>query len=114
MRLLSSWNHITRQLLSTEPDSLSGEIRRIRQFVTGQLCEVKRLLHTDVLKAKLELEKHVQAIRMVPQPSDGKKGFYVAEGEWNLLGGYSGRANLAGPDFGLVAGGGFEPPTFGL
>ena len=104
---------ITRQLLSTEPNSISAEIRRIRQFVTGQLCDIRKLLHTDVLKAKLELEKHVKSIRMVPQP-DEKKGYYVAEGEWNLLGGYGAGANLADPHIGLVAGEGFEPSTFGL
>ena len=32
----------------------------------------------------------------------------------NLLGGYGGGANLADPHFGLVAGEGFEPSTFGL
>jgi hypothetical protein len=100
---MSTRNSITRQLLSTEPDSISAEIRRIRQFVTGQLCDIRKLLHTDVLKAKLELEKHVKEIRMVPQP-DEKKGYYVAEGEWNLLGGYGAGANLADPHIGLVAG----------
>ena len=54
---MSTRNSITRQLLSTEPNSISAEIRRIRQFVTGQLCDIRKLLHTDVLKAKLELEK---------------------------------------------------------
>ena len=39
-------------------------------------------------KAKAELEKHVGEIRMVPQV-EGKKRHYVAEGECNLLGGYS-------------------------
>jgi hypothetical protein len=29
-------DEITRQLLTTEPDSISAEIGRIRQFVTGQ------------------------------------------------------------------------------
>jgi hypothetical protein len=100
---MSTRNSITRQLLSTEPDSISAEIRRIRQFVTGQLCDIRKLIHTDVLKAKLELEKHVQEIRMVPQPGE-KKGYYVAEGEWNLLGGYGAGANPADPHIGLVAG----------
>jgi hypothetical protein len=91
------------KLLSTDSDSVSAEIRRIRQFVTGQLGDIRKLLHTDVLQAKLELEKHIKAIRMVPK-TDGKKGHYVAEGEWNLLGGYGSDANLADPHFCLVAG----------
>ena len=110
---MSTRRHITRQLLSTEPDSLSAEIRRIRQFVTGQVGDIRKLLRTDTMKAKLELEKHVKEIRMVPQ-ADGKKGHYIAEGEWDLLGGYGGGANLADPHICLVAGEGFEPSTFGL
>ncbi|MCZ2150771.1 MAG: hypothetical protein LC126_23730 [Bryobacterales bacterium] len=94
---------ITRQLLSTEPDSLSAEIRRIRQFVTGQVGDIRKILRTDTLKAKVELEKHVKEIRMVPQ-TDGKKGYYVAEGVWNLLGGYDGGASPGQPHFCLVAG----------
>src|ERR1035438_2782305 len=69
---------ISRQLLSTEPDSVSVEIGRIRQFVTWQIGDIRQLLKVDVQKAKVELEKHVQEIRMVPQ-ADGKKGHYIAE-----------------------------------
>jgi hypothetical protein len=52
---------------------------------------------------------------MRPQ-TEGKKGHYVAVGEWNLLGGYQG---FGAPEttekrVRMVAGGGFEPPTFGL
>jgi len=105
---------ITRQLLSAEPDSISCEIGRIRQFVTGQLGNIRQLLVLDVQKAKAELEKHVTSIRMVPQ-MEGKKGYYIAEGEWNLLGGYGEEAgNSATKRIRMVAGGGFEPPTFGL
>jgi len=35
---------ITRQLLSSEPDSVSAEIGRIRQFVSGQLGNIRQLL----------------------------------------------------------------------
>ena len=105
---------ITRQLLSAEPDSVSAEIGRIRQFVTGQLGDIRQLLTVDVQKAKAELEKHVTEIRMMPQ-IEGKKGHYVAEGEWNLLGGYGEEAgNPATKRIRMVAGEGFEPSTFGL
>ena len=103
---------ITRQLLSAEPDSISAEIGRIRQFVTRQLGDIRELLKVDVPKAKAELEKHVAEIRMVPQ-TEGKKGHYIAEGEWNLLGGY-GEGEGEEKCVRMVAGGGFEPPTFGL
>ena len=51
-------------------------------------------------------------------PTDGGEGcYYIAEGTWDLLG-----TDPLAPIFGvpadgrirLVAGGGFEPPTFGL
>jgi hypothetical protein len=60
---------------------LSAEIGRIRQFVTGQLGDIRLLLQVDVQRAKAELEKHVSEIRVVPQV-EGKKGHYIAEGEW--------------------------------
>jgi hypothetical protein len=92
----------------------AGEIGRIRQFVTGQLGDIRQLLKVDVQKAKAELEKHVTGIRMIPQV-EGKKGHYVAEGEWNLLGEYSEETdNSATERIRMVAGEGFEPSTFGL
>jgi archaellum component FlaC len=105
---------ITRQILSSEPDTVSAEIGRIRQFVTRQLGDIRQLLSADVQKAKTELAKHVTAIRMVPQ-GEGKTGFYVAEGEWDLLGRYGEKAgNQTKSDIRMVAGVGFEPTTFGL
>ena len=50
---------------------------------------------------------------MLPETGDGR-GKYVAEGQWNLLGGYQEGSSLADERVRLVAGGGFEPPTFGL
>jgi hypothetical protein len=99
---------ITRQLLSAEPDSISAEVGHIRQFVTRQLGDIRQLLKVDVQKAKAELEKHVTSIRMVPQV-EGKKGYYIAEGEWNLLGGYGEEArNSATKRIRMVAGACFE------
>jgi DNA invertase Pin-like site-specific DNA recombinase len=105
---------ITRQLLTTEPNSVSAEIGRIRQFVTRELGDIRQLLNVDVQKARAQLAQHVTTIRMVPQ-IDGKKGHYVAEGGWNLLGGYVGETKgSARPHIRMVAGEGFEPSTFGL
>jgi hypothetical protein len=105
---------ITRQILSAEPDSITAEIGRIRKFVTGQLGDIRTLLTDDVQKAKALLEKHVRDIRMVPQ-GERKNGYYIAEGAWNLLGGY-GEEPAKEPEkrIRLVAGEGFEPSTFGL
>jgi hypothetical protein len=48
--------------------------------VAGQLSDIRQILNGDFRKAKAALEKHVTAIRMVPQ-GERKTGFYVAEGE---------------------------------
>jgi hypothetical protein len=74
------------------------------------LSNIRQLLYADLQRAKAELAKHVSGIRMLPQP-EGKKGHYIAAGEWNLLGGYSqGAGHHDGPKsaFGLVAGACFE------
>jgi hypothetical protein len=94
--------------LEKEIDSRQHELDEI----TRQLGD-RQLLKVDVQKAKAELEKHVSGIHMVPQV-EGKHGHYVAEGEWNLLGGYGEEAGIPAKRIRMVAGGGFEPPTFGL
>jgi hypothetical protein len=104
---------ITRQLLSTDQGSLCDHIARVRAFAVGQLGNLQRLAAKDRTKAKLELRKHLSTIRMEPQPIDGK-GYYVAEGAWDLLAGFNewpGKAEEAGL---LVAGARFELATFGL
>jgi site-specific DNA recombinase len=102
---------ITRQLLGTGLDSVSAHVSEARQFVTERLGNIRQLLTADVQRAKAELAKHVSGIRMMPQQA-GRKGHYVADGEWNLLGGYG---QQDAPEYvRMVAGDGFEPPTFGL
>jgi hypothetical protein len=76
---------LTRQLWDTDSDSVSGRIAQIREFVTGQLGSIRGLLQADAPRAKAELAKHVGTIRMIPHTL-GKHGYYVAEGEWDLLG----------------------------
>ena len=107
-------DEIRQQLLNTEPDLISTETARIRQFVTGQLGDIRQLLKVDVQRAKAQLAKHVGEIRMLPQ-LEGKRSYYIAEGAWNLLGGYGTESRNRFPtQFRMVAGEGFEPPTFGL
>lgn len=74
---------ITWRPLTTEPDSISAEIRRIRRFVKGQLGDIRQLLQVDVQRAKAELAKHVTEIRMVPQ-SEGKKALRRRRGMESL------------------------------
>jgi site-specific DNA recombinase len=110
-------SEITQRLFASQPDSVSSELARIRQFVTERLGNIRAILSADVDSAKLELAKHVKEIRMLPQMI-GEKGHYVAAGEWNLLGAYASdgveNPNNAERRVWMVAGDGFEPPTFGL
>jgi site-specific DNA recombinase len=107
-------SEITRNLFEPEPDSVSAHMLRIRQFVSQRLGNIRELLYADVPRAKVELAKHVTGIEMVPRP-EGKKGHYVAIGEWNLLGGLDEDLNDADTKrVRMVAGEGFEPSTFGL
>ncbi|SPE28589.1 hypothetical protein SBA6_1100035 [Candidatus Sulfopaludibacter sp. SbA6] len=51
-----------------------------------------------------ELEKHVSSIQVAPKV-EGKKGHYIAEAGWNLLGGYGeGTGNPATKRIRMVAG----------
>jgi DNA invertase Pin-like site-specific DNA recombinase len=107
---------ISQVLFSSQPDSISGHVSKIRRFVSEQLGDIRTLLNADVQRAKVELAKHVSGIRMVPQ-GEGKKGHYVAKGEWDLLGGFTeglGYQQGAEKRVRMVAGEGFEPSTFGL
>ena len=99
---------LSRQLLGAGSDSASAHVAQARQFVTERLGDIRRVLQIDAQKAKAQLAKHVTEISMIPQP-EGRKGHYVASGEWNLLGGFGEDECVR-----KVAGGGFEPPTFGL
>ncbi len=100
---------ITRQLLGTGSDSVSAHVAQARQFVAERLGDIRHVLQTDVQKAKAQLAKHVTEISMIPQP-EGRKGHYIASGDWNLLGGFGEQIECVR----MVAGDGFEPPTFGL
>jgi hypothetical protein len=103
------------RLLAGGPGSVQGRVEDVRRFVTTRLMDLRRLLYTDVAQAKTELAKHVREIRLFPRETGGGR-YYVAVGEWNLLGGYESHTGQPDPArrVRLVAGGGFEPPTFGL
>jgi site-specific DNA recombinase len=81
---------------------------QLQQFALERISSLSDLLSCDVPRARAELSKHVTTIAMHPAQTNGGK-HYTCRGEWNLLG------DLTGPgDVRMVAGGGFEPPTFGL
>jgi DNA repair exonuclease SbcCD ATPase subunit len=104
-------DRITQSLFAAEPHSVSTEIERIREYVSKRLSTIVQLSHGEVEEAKAALGENVAEIRMVPQ-GEGRKGHYVAEGEWNLLGGY--QQDSREKRVRMVAGEGFEPSTFGL
>ncbi len=107
---------IMARLLSQESGSTEAELSDIRQFVTERLGDVRKLLYMDVDLARTELAKHVSKIRMLPHYF-GASGHYIAEGKWDLLGGYPQNGRTRQPFGGrarMVAGAGFEPATFGL
>ena len=107
---------ITDRLLSSSPDSIQAQIDEVRRLVEDGIQNVHRLCNEESPAAKQELHSHLSAIRMFPT-EDGEDWYYVAEGTWNLLG-----TDPLAPDMRvceegrirMVAGGGFEPPTFGL
>lgn len=101
LRKLSATATVTSRQLT--PGQISSSVRE-------SLSDIPKLLSMAPELAKTKSAQHVEKIRMLPQPD----GSYVAEGEWDLLGGDSGKALGAvwGPV--MVAGAGFEPATFGL
>ena len=107
---------ISNQLLSDGPQSVEAELAEIHSYVTTRLADIRSLLAKNVPLARVELAKHVREIRM--QASNvGEERFYVADGEWNLLGSLPGTGPTRQPSdwrVRMVAGAGFEPATFGL
>ena len=109
---------ITDRLLSAGPESIDSRLAEIRLFVTKKLSDIRGLLSrqetADPEAVRRELRKHVSEIKMTPQPG-AKRPHYLAEGAWDLVGKEEGPAHNAAPlSIRMVAGGGFEPPTFGL
>ena len=76
---------IVERLLSTNPDSIEARLTDIRRFVTNRISDLRELLSKDVLLARTELLKHIQAIRMVPR-TEADDPHYEAAGEWSLVG----------------------------
>ncbi|HTW49653.1 MAG TPA: hypothetical protein VMD92_16980 [Acidobacteriaceae bacterium] len=73
----------------------------IRKSVRRALSDISAYLRKAPEQAKAKLAEHLDEIKMIPHDD----GSYLACGEWDLVG-------VRGPV--MVAGGGFEPPTFGL
>ena len=89
-------------------DGFGKSAEELKQFALERLSSLPDLLSCDVPRARAELAKHVTEITMHPTEQNGHP-HYTAQGNWNLLGNPA-----ASGDVRMVAGGGFEPPTFGL
>jgi hypothetical protein len=96
---------ISDRLLSATPASIESQVREIRSFVAIGLNDLRGLLRKDTSLARTELLKHASEIRMTPNRDNLARRFYVAEGNWDLLGdGWSkGACRLAGA-FGWLRG----------
>ena len=84
---------ISGRLQESRPHSFRAKLRDIREFVTSRLGDLRGLLSCDVPTAKAELIKHVQRIDLKPVAVGGER-FYLAEGEWDLLGGFGSRKSV--------------------
>ena len=76
---------ITDRLLSVTTQSIEARVGEIRGFVASGLNNLRDLLRKDTALARTELLKHSSEITMTPH-RDGAQNFYVAEGNWDLLG----------------------------
>jgi len=107
---------LSEQLLAGGENSVEAHLSGIRDFIMDKLNNLQALLTGDPAPARKKLLQHITEIRMEPQ-GEGRKGRYIAKGTWNLLGNQADTERaLEFTDHALcvVAGGGFEPPTFGL
>jgi hypothetical protein len=88
---------INQRILSSRPDSLESKLNDLRQFVTERLTDIHALLYEDPVRAKNELVKHVETVTLQPEGS-GRTRHYVAEGQWDLLGGGAQRVRMVAGD----------------
>ncbi len=93
--------------LELASNSRHRDPEELRRFAIERLSALPELLSHDVSRARSELARHVSEVRMLPE-NNNRSRRYLCQGNWNLLG-----ATTQG-DVRMVAGGGFEPPTFGL
>jgi hypothetical protein len=100
---------ITERLLGNEQHAGTPQLDELRHFVIERLMNIRTLVNSDVARARVELTKHVTRITLQPQHDR-----YVAAGEWNLLGSKPVTGEGEEMRVWMVAGDGFEPPTFGL
>ena len=104
---------ITDRLLASAPNSIETRIDELKRLVESGIQNLSNLLREKAPLAKQDLHSHLSQVQLYPS-EDGQGWCYIAEGTWDLMGEPPvAPKNLSGR-FEMVAGGGFEPPTFGL
>jgi hypothetical protein len=102
------------RLVSGGHGSLQATMKELRQKITTRLTDIRGLLSADVARARAEISRHVDKIVLRPVEKQGRR-FYVANGEWSLLGKAMGPDHDPAPvQLRMVAGARFERATFGL
>jgi hypothetical protein len=104
---------IDQTLWESGPGSIKAVIAHARGLATEKLGQIRDVIQSQTQAAPVELAKHVDKIVMRPT-LEGDQTYYVAEGDWNLLGKYEGRPGGALRNSEMVAGVRFELTTFGL
>jgi site-specific DNA recombinase len=84
-----------RTLATRKPASAPVDLGK---WALDALSDIRALLAGDSARARAKLARHASPVILLPTDNG-----YVVEGKWNVLG---------SPEY--FAGGGFEPPTFGL
>ena len=107
---------ITDSLESINTRSVESSVDEIQSFVANGLIQLRDLLRKDTTLARNEILKHTSVITMTPHSNEGRR-FYVAEGNWDLLGRepiLDQRRQRDDWRLRMVAGVRFELTTFGL
>ncbi len=96
------------RILDPTKDSLAQDPELLRAFATHRLSALPELMSHNVARARAELSRHATQVTMTPAGSERQR-YYTCQGNWDLLGTLGEEGDVR-----MVAGGGFEPPTFGL
>jgi len=81
----SELRNLTERILIGQQGSKQAGMADMRQFVLTRLADIRGLLYADVGRARHELAQHIKEIVLRPTEKEGKR-YYVASGEWDLLG----------------------------
>ena len=109
IRAMRELRTITQQLLSNQREAVMPQLSELRDFILERLTNIRALVTSNVEHARVELAKHINSITLQPQGAH-----YEATGDWNVVGKEPANREGGGMRVWMVAGDGFEPPTFGL